>query len=157
MVVGAVAASERLYVIPPMGYDLSNPSGAYVRLTGSGWDLALAIARQYGWQPAGIPKPETWDEKEYGPWEDEYGINVGQQVTADDAAALTAALDRAVAAPDFVEAVVRIKDELNEEVAQHNPKWRDDLKSASHEQAEGFRVRLVEFADLTRQGPFIIE
>jgi hypothetical protein len=78
-------------------------------------------------------------------------------VSAGDAAALTAALDRAVAAPDFVETVIRIKDEPNEEVAQHNPKWRDDLKSASREQAEGFRARLVEFAGLTRQGPFVIE
>jgi hypothetical protein len=140
-----------------MGYDLSNSSGAYVRFTGSGWDLALAIARHYGWEPAGIPKPPTWDEKEHGPWEDEYWINAGQEVAAEDAAALTTALDRAVAAPDFVETVIRIKDELNEDVAQHNPKWRDDLKSASREQAEGFRVRLVEFAGLTRQGPFIIE
>jgi len=140
-----------------MGYDLSNSAGAYVRFTGSGWDLALAVARHYGWEPAGIPKPATWDEKEHGPWEDEYWMNAGQEVTAEDARALTAALDRAVAAPDFIETVVRAVDELNEAVAQHNPKWRDDLKPASREQAEGFRARLVEFASLTRQGPFIIE
>jgi hypothetical protein len=140
-----------------MGYDLSNSAGTYVRFTGSGWDLALAVARHYGWEPAGIPKPATWDKKEHGPWEDEYWMNAGQEVTADDAAALTAALDRAVVALDFIETVIRIKDDLNEEVAQHNSKWRDDLKSASREQAEGFRARLVEFAGLTRQGPFIIE
>jgi len=140
-----------------MGYDLSNSAGTYVRFTGSGWDLAVAVARHYGWEPAGIPKPATWDEKEYGPWEDEYWINAGQEVTAEDAGALTAALDRAVAAPDFVDTVIRITNELNEVVAQHNPKWRDDLKSASREQAEGVRARLVEFAGLTRQGPFIID
>jgi hypothetical protein len=140
-----------------MGYDLSNSAGTYVRFTGSGWDLALAVARHYGWEPAGIPKPATWDENEYGPWEDEYWINAGQEVTAEDAAALTAALDRAVAAPDFVETVMRINDELNEEVAQYNPEWRDDVKSASREQAQAFRARIVEFAGLTRQGPFIIE
>jgi hypothetical protein len=140
-----------------MGYDLSNCSGAYVRFTGSGWDLALAVARHYGWEPAGIPKPATWDEKEHGPWEDEYGMNAGQEVTAEDARALTAALDRAVVATDFVETVVRTVDELNEAVAHHNPTWRDDLKPASREQAEGFRARLVEFAGLTRQGPFTIE
>jgi hypothetical protein len=140
-----------------MGYDLSNPVGASVRFTGSGWYLALAVARHYGWEPAGIPKPAAWDEEAYGRWKDEYYVNAGQQVTAEDAAALTAALDRAVAAPDFIETVVHIKDQLNEVVVQHNPKWRDDLHSASREQAEGFRARLVEFADLTRQGPFIIE
>jgi hypothetical protein len=140
-----------------MGYDLTNSAGTYVRFTGSGWDLALAVARHYGWAPAGIPKPSTWNEKEHGAWEDEYWMNAGQEVTAEDAAALTTALDRAAGAPDFVETVVRIKDQLNDEVAEHNPKWRDDLKSASREQAEGFRARLVEFAGLTRQGPFIIE
>ena len=140
-----------------MGYDLSNSAGAYVRFTGSGWGLALAVARHYGWKPAGIPKPAKWDDKKYGPWEEEYCMNAGQEVTEEDAGALTAALDRAVAAPDFVETVARTVDELNEAVAQHNPKWRDDLKPASREEAEGFRARLVEFAGLTRQGPFIIE
>ena len=122
-----------------MGYDLFNSAGAYVRFTGSGWDLALAVARHYGWTPAGIAKPATWDEKKYGPWEDEYWMNAGQEVTADDAAALTAALDRAVAAPDFVEAVKSVNDNL------------------TPEQAESFRGRLVEFAGFARQGPFIIE
>ena len=73
-----------------MGYDLSNSAGAYVRFTGSGWDLALAVTH-LGWEPAGIAKPATWDEKEYGPWENEYWINAGQEVTAEDAKALTTA------------------------------------------------------------------
>lgn len=140
-----------------MGYDLSNASGTYVRFTGSGWDLALAVARHYGWVPAGIPKPAPWDENANGPWEDEYWINAGQQVTAEDAAALTVALGRAIAAPDFVQTVQRIVDELTEAVANHNPRWRDDLRPISPEQAERFRGRLVEFENLTRQGPFIIE
>ena|SRR5689334_13062868 len=140
-----------------MGYDLSNSSGAYVRFTDSGWSLALAIAEHYGWEPAGIPKPLSWDEKEYGPWEDDYWMNAGQQVTAEDAAALTVALDRAVAAQDFVETVVRIRDEQSDRLAEHNPSWRDSLPAASREQAEAFRARLVEFASLTRQGPFMIE
>ncbi len=72
-----------------MGYDLSNSAGTYVRFTGSGWDLALAVARHYGWEPAGIAKPATWDEKKYGPWEDGYWMNAGQEVTAEDAARLT--------------------------------------------------------------------
>jgi len=140
-----------------MGYELSNSSGAYVRFTGSGWDVAFAVARHYDWEPAGIPKPSTWDENKHGPWENEYWLNAGQRVTAADAAALTAALDRAVTAPDFVETVVQIKNELNERLATHNPKWRSDRPQASREQAEGFRARLVEFAALTRQGSFVIE
>jgi len=122
-----------------MGYDLSNSSGAYVRFSGSGWDVALAVARHCGWNPAGIPKPATWDESEHGRWEDEYWMNAGQQVTAEDAAALTAALDRALASPDLLETLPRLKDGLDEE------------------EAKRFRARLVEFVGLTRQGPFIID
>lgn len=139
-----------------MGYDLSNSSGAYVRFKGAGWDLVLAVARHYGWEPAGIPKPASWDEERDGAWEDEYWINAGQAVTAADAAMLTTALDRAVGAPDFVERVIRIKDELNEAAASYNPKWRDSLKPLTLEEAEGFRARLIELAALTRQGPFLI-
>lgn len=140
-----------------MSYDLSNTAGTYVRFSGSGWDLALAVAQHYGWEPAGIPKPATWDEKNFGPWEDEYWMNAGQEVTATDAAALTAALDRAVSGADFVAIIIRIHDQLIGELADNNPKSRDDLKSLSGEQAELFKARLIEFANLTRQGPFIIE
>jgi hypothetical protein len=140
-----------------MGYDLSNTSGAYVRFTGSGWDLALSFARHYGWSPAGALKPSTWNEATDGPWQGHYWLNVGQQVSADDAAALTAALDRAVCASDFVEVAIRIVDELNEELAEREPRWRDDAEPLSRQQAEGFRLRLIEFAALTRQGAFIIE
>lgn len=31
-----------------MGYDLSNSAGGYIRFSGSGWDLALAVAQHYG-------------------------------------------------------------------------------------------------------------
>jgi hypothetical protein len=140
-----------------MGYDLSNSSGASVRFKGAGWDLVLAVAQHYGWEPAGIPKPASWDEERDGPWEDEYWINAGQEVTAPDAAMLTTALDRAVAAPDLIETIIRIKDEMNKEAAAYNPKWRDRLKPLTHDEAEGFRARLIELAALTRQGPFIIE
>jgi hypothetical protein len=140
-----------------MGYDLSNSAGGYVRFTGSGWDLALAMARHYGWVPAGVPKPATWDEKENGSWEEGYWANAGQQVTAGDAAMLAAALERAVAAPDFVDVVVRIKEELDEAVGGDDPQWRSDPEPTPRERAEGFRRRLVELADLARQGPFMIE
>jgi hypothetical protein len=140
-----------------MGYDLSNASGAYVRFTGSGWDLALSVAEHYGWSPAGALKPVTWNEATDGPWQGDYWLNVGQRVSADDAAALTAALDRAVCAPDFVEVAIRIVDEIHEELVEREPEWREDLEPLSRADAERFRPRLIEFAALTRQGAFIIE
>ena len=140
-----------------MGYDLNNATGAHVRFTGSGWSLALEIAEHYGWQSAGIPKPKSWNEDVDGPWEDEYFMNAGQQITAEDAKALADALDRAVAAPGFVETVQRLVVGLNEAVAQDNPERRDDLKPISREQAEGFRRRLVELAGFAHKGTFRIE
>lgn len=140
-----------------MGYDVSNGAGAYVRFSGSGWDLALAVARHYGWEPAGIPKPSTWDERRDGPWEDEYWMNAGQEVTAADAANLAAALERALATADVVETILRVKGDLDEEVVRENPKWRDEIPAMTRQQAEGFRARLVELAGLARQGPFKVE
>src|SRR5688572_21735964 len=105
-----------------MGYDLTNATGTSVRFSGAGWDLALAIAKHYGWRPAGIPKPATWDEARAGPWEDEYWLNASQELTASDAAEMGAALDRAISSPDLIENIIRIKAELNDELAQHEPK-----------------------------------
>ena len=139
-----------------MGYDLSNASGGYVRFSGSGWDLALAIARHYGWEPAGIPKPEWWDETD-GPWEDEYWINAGQQVTSADACALAGALERAIASTDFIDSLGKVKNDLNDTTTRCNPQWRDELRPLSREEAETFRAHLNEFVAFARQGPFSIE
>ncbi len=139
-----------------MGYDLSNTAGGYVRFTGSGWDLALAVARHHGWKPAGIPRPASWKDED-GPWEDEYWMNAGQQVTPEDASALAEALDRAVASPDFIDSVQRIKSQLNDSVAEQCPQWTDDLQWITPDQASQFRVRLIEFAAFAHQGPFVIE
>lgn len=125
-----------------MGYDLSNESGTYVRFTGSGWDLALAVAKHYGWQPAGTPKPSEWDVKKHGAWDDGYWANAGQQVTAGDAAALADALERAIVASDLAQVVGRI--------------WQS-IGDSSHEDPERFRGRLTEFHSLARQGSFRIE
>ena len=83
-------------------------------------------------------------------------MNAGQMLTANDAAALTAALDRAVAASDFAQTAIRIENEIYERLGQRNPHHRDLSKSATREQTEDFRKYLAEFADLTRDGPFII-
>jgi hypothetical protein len=140
-----------------MGYDLTNKSGGYVRFTGSGWDLALAVARHYGWKPSGIPKPESWDEKEYGPWEDEYWINAGQEVTSDDAAALASALGRAASAPDAIPAIQSLRKELISFVDRSDPVAAAHYGPLSDDDAEGFRKRVMEFAEFASQGPFTIE
>ena len=56
-----------------MGFDLSNTHGGYQRFSGAGWGLALLVAERFGWQPAGTPRPESWDDA-HGPWQGEYAI-----------------------------------------------------------------------------------
>jgi hypothetical protein len=122
-----------------MRYDLSNALGTYVRFTGSGWDLALAVAKHYGWNPAGVPVPPDWDERRYGG--DGYHMNADQQVAAPDAAELGSALDRALAASDLADQVLRIQSELGEEVSRHDPAWRDRVDdSRTRERADAFRA-----------------
>jgi hypothetical protein len=140
-----------------MGYDLTNKSGGYVRFTGSGWDLALAVARHYGWKPAGIPKPANWDEKEYGPWEDEYWINAGQEVSADDAASLASALTRAASATDALPTIQALRNELISLADKSHPVAVVHYSALSDDDAEGFRKRVMEFAEFAGQGPFLIE
>jgi len=98
-----------------VSYDLRGPGG-YMKFNVSGWQTILNLARQYGWQPAGtlanVPylkmraenaeDPEVaenaeavvseWVEK----WAGNYFVNAYQEVTDDDAAALGAALERAL-------------------------------------------------------------
>jgi len=139
-----------------MGYDLSNAAGSYLRFSGSGWSLALALAQHYGWQPAGTLKPPSWGDDD-GPWEGDYWHNAGQQVVPDDASALADALDRAIGAADSIESAQRVAGGLNEALVERYPKARGDTEPLTRLDAEKFRERLRELAALARQGAFVIE
>lgn len=139
-----------------MGFDLSNKSGGYQRFNGAGWGLALSVAEHYGWKPAGTPRPGGWDDAD-GPWEGEYAIQAGQWVTAEDAVAFAEALDRAVAADDFVQVAQQGIDELNAELVNAIPRAKSDVKPLPPDGAEKFRNRLKELAEFARQGTFVIE
>jgi len=137
-----------------MGYDLSNSAGAYERFTVAGWELALAVAEGYGWQPAGTPPPATWDEASRGRWDNDYFRNEGQEVSPADAASLAAALERAIASADFIERTQRTWDELTAPVIVEFPR---DVAPMSREDAEGFRKRLAGLAAFACRGAFVIE
>ena len=139
-----------------MGFDLSNKSDGYQRFSGAGWGLALTLAKHYGWQAAGTPRPADWDDTD-GPWEGEYAIQAGQWVTEADAMAFAEALDRAVAADDFVVIAQRSVDELNAELVRAIPSAEDDIQPLPKEEAEKFRGRMIELAKFARQGAFAIE
>ncbi len=139
-----------------MGFDLSNKSGGYQRFSGAGWGLALTVAEQYGWKAAGTPRPSDWDDAD-GPWEGEYAIQAGQWVTAEDAAAFAEALERAVAADDFVGVAQRGMRDLNADLVKAIPSAKNDVQPLPEEEAERFRARMKELVKFAQQGSFVIE
>ena len=85
-----------------MSMDLVNEQGT-TSFTVYVWGKTLALARMYGWKPAGTLPPGDWaDEEEGRAWSGDYFTNSGQKVTAADAAQLADALERALDdVPDF--------------------------------------------------------
>jgi hypothetical protein len=81
-----------------MSMDLVNERGT-MHFTVYVWDqiLALAAMRAYGWKPAGTLAPKDWASDGGGrEWSGGYFWNGGQTVTAEDAARLASALERAL-------------------------------------------------------------
>jgi hypothetical protein len=99
-----------------MGMDLAG-EGGYYHFGRIAWDKLLELGRQYGWEPAGTEYPEgtvyrpdgtvdeamTEEERSVAAgWEGGYLSNNRQWVTAEDAACLADALERALPdIPDF--------------------------------------------------------
>lgn len=97
-----------------MGLDLTSESGAEIRFGGTAWMLYLNLAKAYGWVPRGtLPPPDLRGR----PWGGEYDSSDGQIVTKEDAGALGAALERALAAPDRAQKEVDLAVELARHVA----------------------------------------
>jgi hypothetical protein len=61
------------------------------------------LAEDFGWRPLGTKPPPDWDAEHevIGEWPGDYTTNDGQLVTAQDASALGAALQAALASGDF--------------------------------------------------------
>ena len=81
-----------------MSYDLLNPSIALCRkFSRQFWAKALELGRLYGWQPLGTrPMPGSEFSKLGAEWLGLYLTNDGQIVSAEDAYALAAALERSL-------------------------------------------------------------
>ena len=66
----------------PMSMDLVNQAGT-TNCTVFFWEHLLALARMYGWRPAGTKAPGNWSIEEEGRgWSGDYFTNSGQIVTA---------------------------------------------------------------------------
>lgn len=81
-----------------MSYELFNPSIALCRkFSRQFWAKALELARLYGWRPLGTrPTPGMEFSKLGADWLGTYLTNDGQVVSAEDACALAAALERSL-------------------------------------------------------------
>ena len=77
-----------------MGMDFIAPHGTEMT-NWTGWREIYGLAVEFGWEPAGTICPDGCDPEN---WEGDYFSNDGQLITDEDAAALAAALRRAIAA-----------------------------------------------------------
>jgi hypothetical protein len=82
-------------------------------LRGGTWSFLLCLAEAYGWGPAGTTLPSK--SRRSRKWEGGYASSDGQQVNADDAAALAHALEKAVADRGYARRARVVNDNLNRE------------------------------------------
>ena len=80
-----------------MGMDLISKSGLAFDLSGGWWWFYLTLAEKCGWKPKGTGKPDHLGKKDQ--WHGGYDSSDGQIVDDDDAKALGAALEGALADP----------------------------------------------------------
>jgi hypothetical protein len=136
-----------------MGYDLKNDRGEELRFSNSGWSLALEIAERHGWNPQGTLAPADWEEGKE--WEGDYDTMDGQRVSAEDAAGLVKALERALADNHFAAKARDTFNELHDQIGgEHPPPGRVEF---TLEVAEGFRATLRELIEFTGDCGFRID
>lgn len=79
-----------------MGMDLRSETGDDYRFGGIAWVKVLTLAETYGWQPAGTLAYIPTDKTDTADVEETYLVNNGRIVTAEDAANLAEALEKAL-------------------------------------------------------------
>jgi hypothetical protein len=106
-----------------MSYDLLNPSTALCRkFSRQFWAKALELARLYGWQPLGtLPTPRLDFSKLGADWHGVYLTNDGQIVSAEDAYALAAALERSL--EDIPDAGIETDWDVSSWLKDDLPEW----------------------------------
>jgi hypothetical protein len=106
-----------------MIYELLNPSLALCKtFSKQFWAKALELARLYGWQPLGTRPTPGFDFSNLGAdWLGTYMTNDGQVVSAEDAYALAAALERSL--DDIPEARVEADWDVSLWLEVDLPEW----------------------------------
>jgi hypothetical protein len=136
-----------------MGYELVSDSGAETGFNLFSWAIARRLAEDFGWQPRGTLPPEGWDAEveKIGEWDGRYTSNDGQFVTAEDALALGASLEAALASDVFE---TRIRSLYAGAVAQIRSGGVSVADPESD--APAWRSSFAEFVHFCRQGGFRI-
>src|SRR5262249_32230438 len=79
----------------PTSITLLSPPGDRYEIPPNRWRAFVSLAHFFdAWQPAGTTAPEAWDSRE--PWRGDYEPDLGQSVTAADAAALAEGISKVV-------------------------------------------------------------
>jgi hypothetical protein len=136
-----------------MGYDLKNERGEELRISNSGWSLALEIAERHGWNSQGTLAPA--DQEAGEEWDGEYFSRDGQRVSKEDAAGVVKALEKALAEKQFAARTRATFNELQDEVAAAHPAHKPIEYSLA--EAEEFGGRLRELIAFARGTSFVIE
>lgn len=135
-----------------MGYDLENGVGRTWGTNSPGWRLALHLAKQFGWRPAGTEPPAERDPGR--PWDGRYFGNEGQRVSEIDARNLRAALLATLDSPEFHQLVVDFQAQYREYLeAGSTATVKLTLAPGS---AEEIRAMVAELADFCSGGAFEI-
>lgn len=98
--------------------NLISKSGVSFDLSGGWWWFYLTLAEKCGWKPKGTGKPDHLARKDK--WSGGYDSCDGQTVHDDDARALGAALEKALADPGAAPIIESLLDE-----------WWDDMKAST--------------------------
>jgi len=82
-----------------MGVDLASAHGGNAGMNWYAWTYIMKLGFCHGWRPCGSRCPDDYpdDYHDEVDWDGNYTSNNGQRVTAEDADALAAALERALA------------------------------------------------------------
>jgi hypothetical protein len=151
-----LALNQSFDILWLMGFDLTNDKGEYLRFSPSGWALALTLAESYAWAPAGTTLP-TGTEIDGGDWSGEYATNERQCVSAVDAAALAAALTRALASTDYTSRTASIFKSLTDAVDRTIAASAPPRAPFGETEIAKFRKQLEDLIAFSQDAGFVIE
>jgi hypothetical protein len=134
-----------------MAMDLSNKSGATLRVSGLHWAVFLTLAQAYGWKPAGTNRPQHLPPTEE--WSGRYDSNDGQTVADSDAKLLAQALHGAAVSKEINIALADVIRLIERQIEAAGTRIPDPMRMKPEDFHQGFSPLLL----FLYQGEFVID